>query len=93
MRSTRKPGHLNSIPPPRMRSLLKSERMYELKADHEGTLFLDVVVGAPSIHTARLVLDAAERKAWEEGGEKYLDELASAVSGDGPRFSERLTKV
>ncbi|MBS2021621.1 MAG: hypothetical protein JST92_04375 [Deltaproteobacteria bacterium] len=78
---------------PRLRSLLKSERMYELKSNEDGALFLDVVVGGSKLHTVRLELDASERKRWESGGERYLDGLATELSRDELKFGERLQNV
>lgn len=87
------PGKLGLRSRTRLSSVLKSERMYELKRDAEGTLYLDVVAGSSTIYTLRLVLDRAERAAWEREGERFLDRLAAEVAADEVRFSERLSRV
>lgn len=87
------PGRLGLSSRARLSSVLKSERMYELKRDEEGSLYLDVVAGSSTIYTLRLVLDRAERASWEREGERFLDRLAAEVAADEVRFSERLSRV
>ena len=73
----------------KLKSLHKSDKMYELLQAPDGKLLLDVVVGTIALYTARLQLDEGERKKYQERGTAFLDELAADVVKNEPRYREQ----